>query len=520
LATTFEVIFLGVPPVDIDPTEGNTTSENAGALVGRTFGTAGDPLYGRVQTLSPVGNPGSAYDLDNSSTNEQFAVNGTPYTMDGWGVYNATITYLDGTTATVEVKIAQTTTGEAYLVPHLPGDTAKTTVLAAQPIQSLTLTSLGTPGYSMLSDRTPDSFRQPVEGINGADSIGPGYTDAQGSRVTNRADVVRAGGGNDTIAAGAGNDLITTGTGADVVVLDVGAGRDTITDFDMTRVAGRTVDQLDISGLTNPDGSPISWQDVVVTDTNGDGTGHALLRFPNGESLVLQGVTPDQVQGWEAMTAMGIPCFVTGTSILTANGPRPVENIVPGDLVQTDTGLRPVIWAGSRHLTAQDLAANPAQRPIHFAPGAIGNTSALRLSPQHAVLLHGRAPVLARAKHLEQSGLPGVRIAAGVRQVTYHHLLLDRHSILQAAGARVESMYPGPQIMALLAPADRLRIAVAIAGLRRFTLQRLIDLGDLSQAYGPRAYPLLPRDAVARLCRGTGFLHRRAERVTDHRQAR
>jgi hypothetical protein len=501
LATTFEVIFLGVPQVDIDPIEGNTSSENTGALVGRTFGTAGDPLYGRVQTLSPVGDPGLSYGLDNASTNEQFAVNGTPYTMDGWGVYNATVTYIDGTTATGELKIAQTTSGEVYLVPHLPGDTAKTAVLAAQPIQSVTFTSLGTPGFSMLSNRSPDSFRQPVEGTADADSIGPGYSDAQGSRVTAQADVVRAGAGNDTISAGRGNDLITTGTGADVVALEIGAGRDTITDFDMTRMAGRTVDRLDISALTNPDGRPLTWQDVVVSDTNGDGTGHAILGFPNGESVTLLGVSPDQVQGWEAMTAMGIPCFVAGTPILTASGPRPVEEITPGDLVKTDTGLRTVIWAGARSLGPGDLGANPALRPIHFDPGAIGNTATLRLSPQHAVLLRGEVPVLARAKHIAAAGLPGVRIAAGVRQVRYHHLLLDRHSILSAAGAWVESLYPGPQMLSLIAPVDRLRIAVAIAGLHRLGEQRLIDLTDLSKAYGPRAYPLISRSGVARWCR-------------------
>ena len=42
-------------------------------------------------------------------------------------------------------------------------------------------------------------------------------------------------------------------------------------------------------------------------------------------------------------------CFATGTLIDTANGPRPVDRLVAGDLVLTrDRGLRPLAWAGGR----------------------------------------------------------------------------------------------------------------------------------------------------------------------------
>ena len=43
MATTFNVISLGVQTL-IDPTEGNTTAENASSLVGLTFGDVRDPL--------------------------------------------------------------------------------------------------------------------------------------------------------------------------------------------------------------------------------------------------------------------------------------------------------------------------------------------------------------------------------------------------------------------------------------------------------------------------------------------
>ena len=165
MATTFNVIFLGISAIDIDPTEGNTSSENMGLLVGSTFGSAGGPLYDNVQTLSPVGSPGPTYESNNNP--DQFAVDGTTYRFDGWGVYNVTITYADGTTATAVAKIAQTTTGELYLTPDILSQTANQALFEAKPILSLTLNSTGPQGTGMTAERImalsgrsrPDPFR-------------------------------------------------------------------------------------------------------------------------------------------------------------------------------------------------------------------------------------------------------------------------------------------------------------------------------------------------------------------------
>lgn len=70
MPTTFNVFSLGTGPL-IDPTEGDHTIENAGALVGNTYGSSGDPLFGRIKSLSP-GSTGfgsddpNVYDTDNS----------------------------------------------------------------------------------------------------------------------------------------------------------------------------------------------------------------------------------------------------------------------------------------------------------------------------------------------------------------------------------------------------------------------------------------------------------------------
>lgn len=318
-------------------------------------------------------------------------------------------------------------------------------------------------------------------------------------------DTLFGGAGNDSIDGGAGNDVLSTGEGIDTVVLEMSGGRDVIADFNMTLLDNKTTDQLDVSDLINAAGNPVTWADVIVTDTNGDGTGDAILSFPNGESVVLQGVSPSAVDSKSELVRLGIPCFAAGSPILTPSGPRAVETLARGDLVETTNGPAPVIWAGSRSLGPADLAADPGQRPVHFAPGAIGNSQPLRLSPQHAVLIrasHG-APVLVRAKHLAKAGMKGVRIANGVQSVTYHHLLLGQHAILSSAGAAVESMYPGPMALATFPAASRLAIAAAIIGGRCVGTGSVIDLGDLSNIYGPKCMPLLGRKDALQACRAT-----------------
>ncbi len=300
-------------------------------------------------------------------------------------------------------------------------------------------------------------------------------------------DALAGGDGADTLTGGAGSDTIATGAGADVVELTGGGGEDRVTDFDMTRVDGRTVDRLDVSGLVNENGDPVTWRDVTVSDTNGDGTGDAVLTFPGGERVVMQGVSPEEASGKGNMAAMGIPCFAAGTPILTPGGEVAVETLRAGDMVATTEGPRRVIWAGCRALTGADLDRRPDWRPVHVPPGALGNRVALRLSQQHAVLMRSGEgqPVLVRARHLAEAGVAGLRIARGLRRVAYHHVLLDRHAVLSAAGAPAESFFPGPTALAMLHLPDRLAVLAAVQAVA----------GSVA-GYGPRAHPLAGRSAL------------------------
>lgn len=140
MPTTFSAISLG-QLADMDTVEGNYYAENANALVGLTLGGPTDELLNHFVTISPVGNVGSYYDMDNSP-NEQFSVDGgAPQTYDGTAVYNATLTYSDGSTAQITAVLAQDVDGNTYLFPEY-SDNADQTALEAGPIQSITLDSL------------------------------------------------------------------------------------------------------------------------------------------------------------------------------------------------------------------------------------------------------------------------------------------------------------------------------------------------------------------------------------------
>ncbi|WP_294227453.1 Hint domain-containing protein [uncultured Shimia sp.] len=154
MPTTFNAISVG-QLADIDTNEGNNRAENAAALEGLTFGGPGNPLANDFVEISPFGNVGSAYDMDNSP-NDQFTVDGgTPQTFDGTAVYNATITYVDGTTATYTAVLFQDTNGNAYLAPEFSNN-ADQAALEAGPIQSISLDSLLGNRYSGLTSSRED----------------------------------------------------------------------------------------------------------------------------------------------------------------------------------------------------------------------------------------------------------------------------------------------------------------------------------------------------------------------------
>ncbi len=133
-----------------------------------------------------------------------------------------------------------------------------------------------------------------------------------------------------------------------------------------------------------------------------------------------------------------VACFAEGTRLLTDAGERPVEALRPGDRVATvlGGGLARIRWVGQRRI---DLARHPEPsrvRPVRIAPGALAAGvphRALLLSPDHALHLGG---ALIPA-HLLVNGATITQIDA--ESVTYWHVELDRHDVVLAEGAAVET---------------------------------------------------------------------------------
>lgn len=133
-----------------------------------------------------------------------------------------------------------------------------------------------------------------------------------------------------------------------------------------------------------------------------------------------------------------MPCFTRGTSLLTPGGYRPVEALRPGDrLVTLGGGERPIVWIGWRTI---DFAHDPAAallRPVVFAPGAFGPNCprrALAVSPLHAIY---SGEVLVPAVLLV-NGATVTRDDSGFA-VTYYHVELDRHDVVQAENLPAET---------------------------------------------------------------------------------
>ncbi|MEM8848859.1 MAG: Hint domain-containing protein [Pseudomonadota bacterium] len=280
-------------------------------------------------------------------------------------------------------------------------------------------------------------------------------------------DTLNGDAGDDTLVGGAGNDVLTSGDGLDRIVLGDGFGADTITDFDLRIDLDETDwDELDVSAFTTGSGpgGALVFDDIVFGD---DGAGNAMLTFPGGESVVLQGVAPSQLQNQSQAKSAGLPCFTPGTAIDTPVGPVPIERLRPGDLVCTrDDGPQPILWIGSSIVGFARLRAEPRLLPVRIAAGALGAHGAITVSPQHGLILcHGGEERMIRAAALARMRGGRARRALGCRQVRYLHLMLSRHQAVRAAGLWSETFYPGRWALAGLVPGARASILRLIPAL-------------------------------------------------------
>jgi hypothetical protein len=267
---------------------------------------------------------------------------------------------------------------------------------------------------------------------------------------------------------------------------------------DMRKRAARMVRRL-IGIAVGSEGGPADPDDLepdlpdqsfVVTDGHHSFT-LTLIPVPDtgAKLLMMVGDLPPADQDlWVVRTAIdrsqtgsgargqgGVICFTPDTQIATPEGPRRILNLRPGDLIQTrDDGPQPIVWTGHRRMTGARLYAMPHLRPIRFRTGALGigrPDQDLIVSPQHRMLVRGATAqalfntdeVLIAAEDLLNDH--SVTVDHLLREVTYVHILLERHSVVWANGLETESFHPANTALDMVEPSQRESLLSILPGL-------------------------------------------------------
>ena len=295
------------------------------------------------------------------------------------------------------------------------------------------------------------------------------------------ANALYGGAGNDTLAGGAGADALYGGTGDDSLtggdgndLLSGGDGNDTLFGGTYDTIDGGEGsidnDLLDLSAWgwsgTNIIYDPLNHENGTVQFLDADGNIVGTMAFTNVEKVM--------------------PCFTPGTMIMTDRGAIAVEDLRPGDLVETlDHGLRPLQWIGKRDLSIADLIVQPRLQPIRISAGSLDlglPERDMMVSPQHRVLIDGarvemlvgEPEVLVAATYL--TAMPGIE-QVQTNGVTYIHLLFDSHEIIRADGVWTESFQPADRTMSDMAVEQRAEIETLFPeltkGARGFKAARL-----------------------------------------------
>lgn len=154
----WNAIYLG-NAADIDTDEASIATETPGSLLG-TFGSSGAPLADNIVDVvvdDADGDTNINTDNDAFDDPEPMLIDGVSHVLDSGAVYNATITYTDGTTATITAVILQTTDGNLYLAPEM-SDNADKAAMEAKAIESLTLDSVAVGTTNIGANRQQTNF--------------------------------------------------------------------------------------------------------------------------------------------------------------------------------------------------------------------------------------------------------------------------------------------------------------------------------------------------------------------------
>ena len=214
-------------------------------------------------------------------------------------------------------------------------------------------------------------------------------------------------------------------------------------------------------------GAPALWDGTTgATNASAEGFLYTAAQIPTtapDNLTVVQAILSDITHAPKyAVSVAGLTiCFLAGTLITTADGPRAVETLRAGDLVMTrDHGPQPLVWVGQSVIDAARLDSNPNLRPIVIGPGALGGGAPRRMlavSAQHRMVIRdgAGAEYLVAARHLQAAGMADVHLRTGDEPFTLVHIACAGHEVIDAEGAAAETFFPGPMAIHALDPAQR-----------------------------------------------------------------
>ncbi len=163
-------------------------------------------------------------------------------------------------------------------------------------------------------------------------------------------------------------------------------------------------------------------------------------------------IAPAQPLFEEACTA-----FARGTLIPTVRGPVAIEDLLPGDYVESSAGAQPVTWIGSTTYVpgipddATTLASLSRITADSFGPGrpmvdvVVGPAAHMVMRRDRLKSLIGRETVLVPVADFAD----GDRIVevTPVGSVQLYHLMLGRHATMRIGGIEMESYHPGKSLV-------------------------------------------------------------------------
>lgn len=184
--------------------------------------------------------------------------------------------------------------------------------------------------------------------------------------------------------------------------------------------------------------------------------------------------------------------FAHGALVQTPQGPVAIEDLLPGDMVDTrDDGPQPILWRGSIAMNRSD--GEPAPRLWRIMTDAFGFERPMcdLLAGPGAWMLHRRPwlhdrgaarPVLTQVSELEDGNSVLAVTPPGTIQL--YHLCLPRHAVLRINGLEMDSCHPGGNLRGSLPP--------RLIGQLLSLFPHIDQPGD----FGPLVHPRLSGDGL------------------------